>query len=345
MQRFNRSPLFFGVALLCLAITSFAAAKEGTHTGGGGDAQTEAKFFKIRNDLLEWVKTSGPEHFKFKVDMTVEKYRELMVPVLEFSKVKLNLLTEEEERVLSAENSDYAVKIGNQSKVCVSRIFHDDQEWHMVCRTDKFNDLSEKRQYRQLHHEYAIIVGVEENQESDSNYTYSNRLTSFVSTRPETYLAVLPDDEKQYPDQSVECRYRDRNRSKEVSTVSFHYLVHYQSAKLLITKKYGDLEFHENLETVCLRSEDSKFTTCTQTTIETGDLWNCTARFWEGLTLPTKQTTTTTISIRIPIENPAVSTAHVDVKVERYGGLSILGDHSRRNASYTDDFEVDCFFK
>lgn len=174
-----------GLALTLVALPAFA--KEGTNTGGGGDA-SEVRINDIRADILKWIGEGGAQALKFPQGITFESYHIGMEKVLAPHAVVVSFVTTAQE-VLAPQLSK-KVMVNGQPKTCRGFISEEDQLPHILCNTERFAEVPEAQQYQLVHHEYAGLAGIEQNRGASSDYEISSQITDYLIPQTVWKLAV-----------------------------------------------------------------------------------------------------------------------------------------------------------
>lgn len=171
------------------------ASKEGGVHGGGGDTKTERRIKDIRDDVSAWIEKGGAKALRFENSLTYDDYifgnndknvygmNDILVP----GAVVVNAIKANEQRMDDEELNTY---VDGKPKTCKGLISARDQRPHMICEVERFADLTESEQYQQIHHEYASLGMLEKNVGSDSDYSISKQLTSYLVTETVLRLAV-----------------------------------------------------------------------------------------------------------------------------------------------------------
>ncbi|MGE3610259.1 MAG: hypothetical protein AB7I27_11770 [Bacteriovoracaceae bacterium] len=160
------------IFIACMAtLPSFA----GGESGGGGDA-TEVRVNEIRADILKWINDGGAKELKLPKHLSYGDYVSRMSEVLEAKKVVIGFTDDE-------------VNVGGVTKTCRGYI-DEKQISNILCNIARFQKTSESDQYKLIHHEYAGLVRVEENDGAASDYEISTQLTDFLTKQMTLKLAV-----------------------------------------------------------------------------------------------------------------------------------------------------------
>lgn len=164
-----------------LAVTLMAFVEQssaiGGANGGGGDSQ-EMIVDAIRSDIRSWVQAGGPQGFKnWPPGVTLAIYKKSMPALLEPKAVIIGFVTSAQEaKELDAE---LKVTVKEQPKACRGFFSTADRKAHILCNVERFPIVAAE-QYRLIHHEFAGLAGVEQNEGAASDYTLSNQLTSLL---------------------------------------------------------------------------------------------------------------------------------------------------------------------
>lgn len=173
--------------LLCLSSTfTFAAAKAGAGSGGGGDA-TEERVNEIRSDILDWIKNDGAKGLKLPSEVSYGEYTSQMTLILQPKKVVIGFVEKDD-----LNNDELKVSVNGVPKTCRGFISTVDSKYHILCNISRFKNNSESEQYRLIHHEYAGLVNLENNEGAASDYFISSQLTDFLRATTVLKLSVKP---------------------------------------------------------------------------------------------------------------------------------------------------------
>lgn len=164
----------FNIFFLWLIITSAQFSWAGNEGGGGGDA-SEIRVNEIRNDLLKWVNEGGAKGLVFSGDVTLEMYVNEMKAILRPKFVTVVFVKDD-----SSEDETLRVSVQGKPKTCRGFYSKKDNKPHIVCNIDRFSATTDTDQYRLIHHEFAGLVGLEENDGAASDYSISDQLTDFL---------------------------------------------------------------------------------------------------------------------------------------------------------------------
>lgn len=167
------------IVAVCLVVPFSVSADTGFRDGGGGDPN-EARVFEIRQAILDWIDRGDARGLEFKNGMTYDRYVALMRPVLaappaESAVVVTFVTTQQDQQAIDPEQK---VDVDGQPKTCRGFKSARDGRLHIICNSDRFPSESAAA-FRQVHHEYAGLVGVEKNDGAASDYEVSNQLSDF----------------------------------------------------------------------------------------------------------------------------------------------------------------------
>ena len=166
-------------ALLTFAIFILAlnaqATLSGNDKGNGGDL-CEARFYQIRNDLVNWIDFGGSNGLQLPSTISISQYNNSM---------KTQLLKSTVECVSEK------LKLNGVEKTCINRIL--DEKSHIVCNLERFKEITQSDQYVLVHHEYAGLAGLETNEGVISNYDISNQVSGFLKTSTVKKLSIASD--------------------------------------------------------------------------------------------------------------------------------------------------------
>lgn len=144
--------------------------------GGGGDA-SEIRVNEIRSDILNWINNDGAKGLALPSELSYSEYLEKMTEILQAKKVVVEFTVNE-------------VKVKETSKTCRGFISNNDSKPHILCNISRFQNTSESEQYKLIHHEYAGLVNVENNDGAASDYVVSSQITEFLTKQTVLKLAV-----------------------------------------------------------------------------------------------------------------------------------------------------------
>lgn len=182
-MQFKVLTLLFSTMFLS-ALTPAFAGKMGTESGGGGDA-SEVRVNEIRADILSWLEKEGGKELALPSELSYEEYKTSMIEILQPQKVVIGFVEKDDEV-----NEELMVSVGGMPKTCRGFISRLDSRPHILCNISRFASTSESLQYQLIHHEYAGLVNVENNQGSASDYSISSQLTDFLVPQVVLKLAV-----------------------------------------------------------------------------------------------------------------------------------------------------------
>lgn len=177
-----------GILLLLLTTTTFAqrAQPRGGQEGGGGDA-SEARVNEIREDLIKWINNGGARGLSFPPGIDHDFYTEKMIRILAPKHVVVGFVENDKSR-----EEELRVQVGGIPKTCRGFISRRDTRPHILCNIGRFKQSSEAEQYRLIHHEFAGLASIEQNDGAASDYMVSNQLTDFLVATEVLRLAVKP---------------------------------------------------------------------------------------------------------------------------------------------------------
>lgn len=188
---FNKLLVLICAALLVTSASIFA--KTGTESGGGGDA-LEERVYEIRSDILKWLGTDGPKGLTLPIEISYEEYVTKMIDILASKKVIISFIEKDD-----ATNDELMVSVDGVPKTCRGFISEISSQPHIICNIARFKNTSESQQYSLIHHEYAGLVNIENNDGAASDYRVSAQLTDFLTEQPVLKLAL----KKQHP---INCK-------------------------------------------------------------------------------------------------------------------------------------------
>ena len=176
-----------------------AAFAQGSHTGGGDQCKNEID--KHRREILAWIERDEASEMDFSQakiaglsylgSMTGPSYKKSMLAVLQEGKVIVNcyldparLSDRDAEKIARNEGVSYRnVSISGQPSTCIN---YEDQQLvsHIDCNYDLVmneNSLGNSN-FRNTHHEFASIAGMEIRASAPSDMSLSDQLSQFERT-------------------------------------------------------------------------------------------------------------------------------------------------------------------
>lgn len=173
------------ILLMVLNIQStFAASKRGTESGGGGDS-AEMRVNEIRADILSWINNGGARGLQLPSDITLNEYEEKMKDILRPQYVVVGFIEQD-----NKDDVELQLTVYGTPKTCRGFISSKDNRPHILCNINRFNTISASDQYRLIHHEYAGLVNVENNDQAASDYIISSQLSDFLQSQRVYKLSV-----------------------------------------------------------------------------------------------------------------------------------------------------------
>lgn len=171
---------------MCIASTSlaFAGQKQGAGSGGGGDA-TEERVNEIRSDILKWIKNGGAKELVLSPALTYNDYVASMSDILQPKKVVIGFVVQDDKK-----NDELKVSVNGMPKTCRGFNSKIDSKPHIICNISRFKATSDAEQYKLIHHEYAGLANIEQNDKAASDYTISSQITDYLSQVTVTKLAI-----------------------------------------------------------------------------------------------------------------------------------------------------------
>ena len=155
------------ILLLLIATFSFAQAKVGSEGVGGGDV-CENRIKVIRDDITKWITDDGARMLLLPNEMSSNFYSNEMLSYIKITKV----------RCVSNGDIGFPVSVEGVPKVC--RFDKNEKTSIITCDYNKFQAATDINQYLLIHHEYAGLADVEIPNSSDSDYSVSNQIISFL---------------------------------------------------------------------------------------------------------------------------------------------------------------------
>jgi hypothetical protein len=166
-------------------LSSVSFAKSGGVIGGGGGDATELRVNEIRSDILEWLNTEGPKGLIFPPALSYGEYVSKMKDILQPKKVIIGFVEKDD-----STNDELQVSVNGTPKTCRGFFSRKDQAPHILCNIERFKNTSESEQYKLIHHEYAGLVKVENNEGPASDYALSSQITDFLVKQTVLKLAI-----------------------------------------------------------------------------------------------------------------------------------------------------------
>ena len=172
----------FSAQLFTLS-TVHAKSGGGAIAGGGGDA-SEERVNEIRSDILSWLNKGGAKNLELS-EITYSEYLSKMNEILQPQRVVVGFVENDD-----SDNEELKVSVDGIPKTCRGFISKIDLKEHILCNISRFKNSSEPEQYRLIHHEYAGLVNVENNDGAASDYTISAQLTDYLRKQTVLKLAI-----------------------------------------------------------------------------------------------------------------------------------------------------------
>jgi hypothetical protein len=232
--------------LLCLSTSSFAfaAKSDGAGSGGGGDA-SEIRVNEIRSDILKWIHDGGAKGLTLPSTLSYDEYISQMDDILQSKKVVIGFVEKDDEN-----NDELKVVVNGAPKTCRGFVSLSDSRPHILCNISRFKATSEADQYELIHHEFAGLVNVENNEGAASDYGLSSQITGFLSreiilkiaVKKSTYADTNPKD---YLDMNLLKALNNLQASREISILNQNnsnikqQIAKEQKACLMIGYVYG----------------------------------------------------------------------------------------------------------
>ncbi|MDD4974834.1 MAG: hypothetical protein PHY93_10820 [Bacteriovorax sp.] len=162
------------VSNIMMSAPGFAA--RGNSSGGGGDA-SEERVNDIRSDILNWINTGGAKGLVLPDNLSYAQYVTQMTEVLTPQKIIIGFTNKQ-------------VKVNDAEKTCKGFITKADSKTHILCNISRFKNTPEADQYSLIHHEYAGLADVENNQGASSDYSISNQISGYLANQVVKRLSV-----------------------------------------------------------------------------------------------------------------------------------------------------------
>ena len=106
-----------------------------------------------------------------------------MKEILQPKNVVIGFVDKDDEK-----NDELKVVVGGVAKTCRGFVSHLDSRPHILCNISRFKNTSESDQYKLIHHEFAGLTNVENNEGAASDYAVSSQIIDFLI--PETVLRL-----------------------------------------------------------------------------------------------------------------------------------------------------------
>jgi hypothetical protein len=148
----------------------------GAIAGGGGDA-LEIRVSDIRSDILKWIDNEGARQLKLQEKTTYDDYINKMREIMKPQYVSLSFTNEK-------------LLVGNSEKTCKGIFDEEKSRPKLTCNIDRFEKTIEADQYSLIHHEYAGLIGLEQNIGSASDYFLSSQVVGFLEEKTILKLAI-----------------------------------------------------------------------------------------------------------------------------------------------------------
>lgn len=169
---------------LLISSTVFARSGGGAIAGGGGDA-TEERVNEIRSDLLKWINDDGAKDLSLPETLSYGEYVAKMTHILEPQRVVIGFIEKDDDS-----NVELQVSVNGMPKTCRSFLSIVDSRPHILCSISRFKNTSDSEQYKLIHHEYAGLMNIENNDEAASDYKISSQITDYLTLQTVLRLAV-----------------------------------------------------------------------------------------------------------------------------------------------------------
>jgi hypothetical protein len=168
-----------------LLIYSSAFAKSGGSMDGGGGDAAEIRVNEIRSDILKWINDGGALGLKLPNEFSYGEYVYRMTDILKAQKVVIGFIEKDDKN-----NDELKVLVNGTPKTCRGFISAINSRPHILCNISRFEKTSASEQYKLIHHEYAGLVNIENNEGAASDYIVSSQITDFLSQQTVLKLAV-----------------------------------------------------------------------------------------------------------------------------------------------------------
>ena len=164
----------------------------GAIAGGGGDA-SETRVDEIRADILKWINNGGAKGLILPEALTYSDYESKMKEILKSQNVVVAFVEQDDK-----DDKELQVSVDGSPKTCRGFLSDKDSKFHILCNISRFANTTDADQYQLIHHEYAGLVNVENNDEAASDYFISKQLTNYLSMQTVLKLAVKSEQGTSY---------------------------------------------------------------------------------------------------------------------------------------------------
>lgn len=210
--------------LFIFSSNALAAKGNGGVIGGGGGDATELRVNEVRVDILSWIKKGGAKDLNLPKSISYGQYVDSMTNILQAKKVIIEFT---EDKVL----------VNNVEKTCKG-FFPEDDKAHIRCNILRFQNTIDSEQYKLIHHEYAGLVNIENNNGAASDYEISSQITDYLSEQKILKLAVKSKIQKCtiYSEELAKLQEEQRGRFIN-STITPTRIKQLEILKATLTKK------------------------------------------------------------------------------------------------------------
>jgi hypothetical protein len=174
-------------ASVASAITN---ASLGAGSGGGGDV-CQDRIESIRNDISKWIQKGGSAGLDFsKTKTSLADYNAKMQGMIALTRVN-------DQTAISCTDDIALVQVDGTQKTCVA--YPDPKQPRVLCYRGQsqngqfvtgFMGLSQDDQYFQVHHEFTVLAGFEDQAKQSSDYPLSDQISGYLVDQTVRKLAV-----------------------------------------------------------------------------------------------------------------------------------------------------------
>lgn len=176
--------------LVIFSTMAFAKSSGGGVIGGGGGDASELRVNEIRSDILKWINEGGSKGLNLQNVLTQEEYISQMTDILQPKKVVIGFVEKDDEVT-----DELKVSVNGEPKTCRGFISVIDFKPHILCNISRFASTSDSDQYKLIHHEFAGLAKIENNDGAASDYFVSSQITDYLRIQTVLKLAVKKSDD------------------------------------------------------------------------------------------------------------------------------------------------------
>lgn len=187
----------------------------GTNSGGGGSTE-ESEFKEIVGEFRKWIVSDQFKGLDLKGRMGEDEYKKRMLWVTKKNVVQVEFAPPYEK-----------IRVDGIEKDCKGEQIHTENiansQYLVRCNIVRFNSKSQAGKYKLVHHELAILVGVETNIGAQSDYEISEQLQDF--TQYQTVLKLGPKKQSFIPNRTLKLSWDDKESVMGHDGVKYHKLI------------------------------------------------------------------------------------------------------------------------